>query len=203
MSRVYTVRGGSSADAVESILGVCFPDLHGHILDTTYGHGSFWAGSSRKVIGVDIDPSRARDVCADFNCLPFPADAVDVTVFDPPYQSDMGRGKPSIMGSRFGHAQSITDILDAVSGGCREAWRVARLGIIVKVQDYIHGGKAVWMSERVREAIGQPPYDVLYLQQRNKMIDPKWTDQLSIWRNHSTFWVYRKGSQSHVRRNPA
>ena len=74
---------------------------------------------------------------------------------------------------------------------------MARLGLIVKVQDYIHGARPIWMSDWVKDALPVEPYDVLHLRRPAKIVDPKWTRQLSVWRNHATFWVYRKDGVEH------
>ena len=78
---------------------------------------------------------------------------------------------------------------------------MARLGVIIKVQDYIHASRAVWMSLWVIGAIPVEPFDVLYARQvSGKIRAPNWTDQLSIYRNHATYWIYRKDGARHRRR---
>ena len=49
-----------------------------------------------------------------------------------------------------------------VRDGVREAWRVARLGIIVKVTDHVHGQRYVLESDWVRETVGEQPFDEVY-----------------------------------------
>jgi hypothetical protein len=201
--RLYTVLDGTSTEAITGLLDVCFPDAT-TALDVTYGNGSFWDGTTHAhVTGLDINPDRAPDVVGDFRALPFADGSFDVCVFDPPYHTDMGRGKASVMGSRFGTFATLPELKEAVEQGCREAWRVARLGVIVKVQDYIHASRAVWMSRWVQDALPVEPYDFLHLTRRHKIVDPKWREQLSVYRNHTTFWVYRKDSNVHRRRWPA
>lgn len=201
--RLYSVEDGTSARAVAGLLAVLFPDAR-TVLDATYGNGRFWDGSADvEVTGLDLDPGRAAHVVGDFRALPFADDAFDVVIFDPPYHTNMGRGKASVMGARFGTFATLADLREAVEQGCREAWRAGRLGVIVKCQDYIHESKPVWMSDWVKGALPVEPYDVLHLRQRSKVIDPKWRDQLSVYRNHSTFWVFRTGGNVHRRRRAA
>ena len=71
--------------------------------------------------GLDLDPSRARDVVGDFRALDFEDDSFDVGIFDPPYQWDMGRGKPSVMGGRFGTYRSEAEARASIQAGAREA----------------------------------------------------------------------------------
>lgn len=202
---LYTVEEITSAQAVERLLGLLFPDAQ-TVLDTTYGSGSFWRESTADVLvtAMDINPRRARDVVGDFTRLPFIDNAFDVVIFDPPYHTDVGRRKASVTHARFGSFARLSDLRTAVELGTAEAWRVARLGVIVKVQDYIHSSKAVWMSLWVHGAIPVEPYDFLNAQRvSGKILGQNWNDQLSLYRNHATYWIYRKDSQVHRRRSPS
>ena len=80
---------------------------------------------------------------------------------------------------------------------------MARLGVLVKVQDYIHAGRLVHMTRWVEDAIPSPLYDELHLARPHKILDPKWGEQLSVYRNHATFLCFRRGDQRHVRRRAA
>jgi hypothetical protein len=197
---LYTAQVQTNANATAGLLRVLFPDAR-TILDMTYGKGNFWNGKADvEVVGIDLDPGRARDVCADFTRLPFADGAFDVAIFDPPYQWDMGRGKASIIGALFGTYGSEADAKRAVQLGSLEAWRVSRLGVLVKVQNYIHASRLVHMTRWVEDAIPSPLYDELHLVNPRKLIVPRWKDQLSVYRNHSTFLAFRHGDQRHVRR---
>ena len=144
-----------------------------------------------------------RDVCGDFRALPLADDSFDVTVFDPPYLWDVSRKRPGVMGSWFGSYRSAEEARDAIERGAREAWRVCRLGVIVKVQDHIHASRPWWLSRWVQDVMPVEPYDFLILEQpRSKLRDPKWTRQLSVRRRHTTFWVWRKDGQLHRARRP-
>ncbi len=122
--------------------------------------------------------------------------------FDPPYHTDMGRGKPSVMGARFGTFATIPDLRAAIECGCREAWRVARVGVIVKVQDYVHASRVQWLPRWVCDALGEP-YDRVIQVRTHKIVDPKWGAQRSAYRNHAEFLAFRKGDQRHIRRRAA
>lgn len=200
--RLYSVERGTSAQTVAKLLRVLFPDAQ-TVLDTTFGSGSFWKPAPPEGIsltGIDLDPERARDRVADFTDLPFEHRSFDVVVFDPPYLSDVSRRNPGIVGRRFGSFATHDDVRRAVTKGAVEAWRVARIGLIVKVQLHTHASTLVDMESWVREAIRQPLYGRVEQIRPAKLTDPKWTEQLSVWSNSATFLAFRKGDQRHVRR---
>lgn len=186
---------------IDQMMQVFFPDAK-TVLDVTYGNGAFWKGLSYDVTGLDVDPDRAKDVCADFQRLPFSDDAFDITVFDPPYHTDMGRGKASVMGGRFGTFPRIIDLHSAVRRGANEAMRVGKIGALIKVQDYCHASKIQWMPDWVKEVLGDPYDSVIQVRQR-KIVDPKWGAQLTAYRNHAVFLAYRKDGVTHKRRKIA
>lgn len=196
---LQTIMEGTSTEVIDGLITVLFPDAES-IYDPTYGNGVFWKGFLHPVLGSDILPTRSPDLVADFTRLPFKDETFDLVVFDPPFQTDMGKNKPSVMGKRFATYPTILELKWAVLQGVLECWRTCKLGIIVKVQDYNHANKKVWMSDWIREAIPVDPYDVVYLKQARKMNDPKWKNQLSVRTNHSTFWVYRKDGPIHKKR---
>ena len=106
------------------------------------------------------------------------------------------------MDKQFASASSLGALENIIRMGTRECWRVSRLGVIIKVQNHCHGGKFIHMTKWVDEEIPAPLYSEMHVQQKRKLIDPKWGNtQLSIYANHSTYLVYRKGSQQHKRRS--
>lgn len=196
--RLETVMQGTSAQAISGLLRVLFPDAR-TVADLTFGNGRFWDGSAPvAVTGLDINPTRAKDVCGDFTRLPFRDDALDVCVFDPPYITHAGAN--SIMGARFGSFASVAALREAVEAGCREAWRVARLGVIVKIQNHKHGGRFVHMTRWVADAVPAEVYDELHLLSPRKIEDGRWGEQLSLRSVHATFLAFRKDGATHKRR---
>ena len=181
---------GTSADAVSGLLRVLFSDAK-TTFDPTYGNGNFW-NETQPTYAADILPARARQIVADYRALPLAARSVDVVIFDPPFQPSTSRRQAGERELRFTHVVGgVAGVRASIEVGLRECARVARLGLIVKVQDYIHDHKPVWMSRWVWETLGDP-YDFLTLRlQCPKMRASNWKDQRSVWRNHSTFWVYR------------
>lgn len=201
--RLRTFEEGSSAWAVSRLLTVLFPDAR-TVLDVTFGSGNFWSAAHPVgvvVTGMDRNPARARHVCADFTRLPFKAGAFDVTIFDPPYITDAG--KDSVMRARFGSFASVADLKAAVTAGAAESWRVSRLGVLVKIQDYKHASQLVRMSRWVEDAIPADLYDFMHLRSSSKIIDGKWGPQLSLYTAHSTFLAFRHDGPIHRRRRVA
>lgn len=191
---------GSSADMVTRLLGVLLPDA-ATVLDATWGRGRFWDGSNRRVVGCDISPHGRPDAVADFTRLPFRDEVFDVAIFDPPYVTEAGQD--GVIGRRFGSYPTLADLRFAVEAGAREAWRVSRVGVIVKVMDYIHCSRLVRMSRWVEDAIPVDLYDLAYLTSPGKVEDPKWTQkgaQLSVRSNATTWLVWRKDGPVHRRR---
>jgi hypothetical protein len=179
--------GASSASTVAGILRVAFPDAR-TVLDLTPGAGCFW--SELEPIHVTVEASQA-----DFRDLPYADGSYDVPVLDPPHIS--GGGQRSVMAKRYGTMRD-QDFESDIRAGLREAWRVARVGTIVKVTDHVHCSRFMRMSGWAFDELGEP-FDVVH-QLHTPLIDPKWREpQLSARNNGSTYLIFRKGNQRHVR----
>jgi len=178
-----------TAELVAAITWVCFPEA-ATAVDLTPGHGNFW--SERVPVRVSVEASRN-----DFTALPYADLSYDVVYFDPPHNADAGAR--SIMGQRFG-TYPHGELEDVVRRGTREAWRVARLGVVVKVTDSIHAQKFIRMSGWIYEELGEP-FDVVHQLRRRAMIDKRWKlPQLSARNNGSSYLVFRRDGLAHVRR---
>lgn len=196
---------GSSADMVAHLLRVLLPDAR-TALDMTWGRGGFWKYSTARVAetGLDLSPHGRPDVVGDFTRLPFRDGSFDVAVFDPPYVTEAG--KDGVIGKRFGSYATMADLEAAVRAGSAEAWRIARVGVIVKVMDYCHASRLVRMSRWVEETIPVELFDVAYLESPAKVEDPKWSrrgSQLSVRSTATTWLVWRKDGPVHKRRTLA
>jgi hypothetical protein len=144
------------------------------------------------VTGSDMDPLRAKDVCCDFTRLPFVDGAFDVVVFDPPFQPKTNVSPGNVVELRFTKVKGGTaGVRKVVDAGLKEAWRVSRLGVIYKCQDYINARKPVWMSLWAYDILGAP-YEVVYRRHPNKLVSSKWKLQQSARRNHTTFMVWTR-----------
>lgn len=72
------------------------------ILDATVNGGRFWRGSTRPVIGLDIDGRHRPHVCADNSAMPFRPGIFDVVIYDPPHIPNQGRDRAKDFNTRFG-----------------------------------------------------------------------------------------------------
>jgi hypothetical protein len=180
---------------------VLFPDA-AIVLDTTRGKGRFWDGSVPvSATDLDISPYGNPHVVGNFTSLGFPDGSFDVCVFDPPYLADVSRSNSGVVGRRFGSFATLADVQRAVEAGCREAWRVSRLGVIVKARQHIHESRFVDMVGWMRGAVPAPIFGQVEQVRPIKLTDPKWRDQLSVWSNSATFLAFRHGDQRHVGRS--
>lgn len=184
----YEPSGQSTAAIVAKILHVCFPDAEA-VVDLTPGHGCFWREDVP--IGVSVEAS-----LHDFRCLPYGDDSYDVALLDPPHNADAG--PQSIMGRRFGTYRSA-ELEPAIRFGVREARRIARLGIVVKVTDHVHGQRFVRMSGWVYDELGEP-WEVVHQVRSRALVDPRWREpQLSARNNGATYLIFRRDGPLHRR----
>ena len=198
--RLHSIEYGTNAEVTAKMLRVLFPDVE-TVLDMTYGSGKFWTDRPPWLVtGIDLNPERARDVCADFTRLPFGDGAFDVAIFDPPYLADTAKDRSSRIAQHFSSYASMDVLAETVRRGAAEAWRVSRIGTIVKVQNYSHGGHSVRMTRWVEDVIPETPYGEVHRANAAKIVPHRWGSQLSVYSIHTTFLAFRHGSQMHVRR---
>jgi hypothetical protein len=180
--------GVPSAEIVAAILRVFFRDTS-TALDLTPGTRTFWSETVPTQVSVVFSAS-------DFTALPYGDAAFDVAIFDPPHLADAGQ--KSIMAARYGTYKNV-DLEPAVPAGCREAWRVARVGAIAKVTDHVHESRFVRQSRWIFDELGEP-YDEVYAV-RQPLSDKKWREpQLCARSNGSKYLIFHKGEQRHQRR---
>jgi len=137
-----------TATIVRSMLRVFFPDA-ATALDMTYGLGNFWTTPNTAHVEVAVSEH-------DFRRLPFPEDCFDGALFDPPHLADSGEDSP--MRERFG-TYTEAELPDTIMEGCKEAWRVASLGCIVKITNHVHGEHFIHERAWVLYALDQEPFD--------------------------------------------
>jgi len=197
---------GSSADCLEQIIETLLPDA-ATAIDLTWGSGKFWTPRMLQrwdVTGIDLDPDRARDRCADFRELPYQDGSFDIAVFDPPYQTDAGRD--AFISARFGSYCSVDEMRIAVMQGVAEAARVSRIGYICKVMDHVHGNRLVEMTGWVRTAAPHELYDFCLLESPSKSENRRWTKNggpMSVRSTATTWMVFRHDGPIHRRHKPA
>lgn len=186
----------SSAEATRRYIHLAFRDAHTAI-DLTAAHGGFWKPPVPPGLAVttnNLDPASNADLHLDFTDTHLPDDAYDLVVYDPPHLADLGA--ESIMGQRFGSAQGTEGLDRLVTAGALEAWRIARIGMLVKLADHSHGGEFLQLSRWVMDRLGIAPYFVAHTT-RAPLLDGKWEVQRVPRSNGAVYIVWRKGSQQH------
>lgn len=176
----------TSPQAVERLLSLI--TFEGPILDTTYGSGVFWKGSSRQVVGCDMNPSRAKDVCCSFYDLPFADDTFELVVFDPPFHPFVGSHEEE----RFsGMGRNEKELRYFFEVGIAESWRVSSKYLLVKCQDYVHNHRPQWMPLWATGMLGEP-YEWLIATRPSKLTSSLWKTVRSLRRNHADYLLFSK-----------
>jgi hypothetical protein len=147
-----------SAEAVRRLAHLAFRDCS-TALDLTYAHGRFWRDPlppGLTVTSNNLDPKSSADLHLDFTATGLPDGAYDLAVYDPPHLADLGAD--SIMGRRFGTVKGTPGLHLMVTAGAREAWRIARVGILVKLADHSHGSRFLALTQWVYDELGADVY---------------------------------------------
>jgi hypothetical protein len=129
--------------------------LDGHVLDVTYGEGSFWTLWQPEHLTTN-DRYKPADHAWDYRALPVGDASFDSTVFDPPYKLN-GTPTNDGMDDRYGTGgpkytptgDRMADMLD----GARECLRVCRRYLLVKCQDMVASGHVVWQTDHITRAV--------------------------------------------------
>src|SRR4051812_7553493 len=88
---IPSVWNEDDAELIERMLRFYPRDEPKLILDATVNAGRFWRGTSRPVIGLDIDTRHRPAVVGDNRRLPFRGECMDVVLYDPPHVPNQGR----------------------------------------------------------------------------------------------------------------
>lgn len=193
-----TVRIGpyDSAEATRRWLELAFRDAH-TALDLTYAHGGFWKQPHPPGLTVttsNIDPASGADLHLDFTATGLPDDAYDLVVYDPPHLADLGAD--SIMGRRFGTVKGTPGLELLITAGVREAWRVARVGILVKLADHSHGSEFLQLCRWVYDELGADLYYGAHTY-RAPLRDGRRKVQRVPDNNGADWLIFRKDSGKH------
>lgn len=172
------------------------------ILDATVNGARFWRGSSRPVVGLDIDPKHRPMVCADNAAMPFGASTFDVVVYDPPHIPNQGRDRSKDFNTRFGlGARSAKEqgytFVHTYPAFMREAWRVLIDDglLLCKIVDYVHNHRYQWAHIELilaGQAVGFTACDCVIKVRKGSIIDPKWKHAHHTRRQHSYWIIFRK-----------
>jgi len=194
---VLTARVGTNADLLADAFRIFVPSGV-TVADVTYGRGNFWRELDQtqyRVLKSDISPRTPDTIRADFRCLPYPDNSVDVLLLDPPYAHGGKTMKQSIT-QPYGYSTgNHADVIQQYAQGIREAARVLRKRslVMVKCQDEIESGKQCWSHIEIKdllEAEGFEVVDLLSLVQKSQPA-MRVDYQKHARKNHSYLWVAR------------
>jgi SAM-dependent methyltransferase len=175
------------------------------VLDATVNGGRFWRGSSRPVIGMDIDARHRPAIVADNARMPFRDGAFDVVVYDPPHIPNQGKDRSKDFNVRFGlgmrsskaNGYTFTHLHPPF---LREALRVLKPEglVFAKITDYVHDHAYKWAHVEFVQAAretGFQPCDCIVKVRNGPIIDPKWKIAHHTRRQHCFWIVLRKSDK--------
>jgi len=188
----------SPADVIRRLLHFTFRDAVS-VLDLTYAGGNFWGDPLPPEITLttnNIDPAADTGLHVDFTATGGRNGAYDVVVLDPPHNADAGTA--SFMRERYGTVKGTDALQRLIQDGAKEAWRIAKTGVIIKVQDQNHGSEYLEESQWVRSIIPARPYIVLdQLGSPTPGHGRRKLHQRVPYRSASTYLVFRKDGPTH------
>ncbi len=196
---------GDDSELLERLLSFYPRKTPKTILDATVNGGRFWRGSNRRVIGMDIESAHRPTIVADNTRMPFPDEAFDVVVYDPPHIPNQGKDKSKDFNTRFGLAlrsskKNNYSFSHTYPPFLQEAYRVLRAeGILLsKISDYIHDHQYQWAHVdfvQAARAVGFRPCDCIIKIRKGPIIDPKWKVAHHTRRQHCYWLVFRKSGK--------
>jgi hypothetical protein len=197
--------GEDDAELIEQLL-VFYPHREPRlILDSTVNGRRFWRGSTRPVIGLDIDKRHRPEICADHTAMPFRSACFDVVVYDPPHIPNQGHDRSKDFNTRFGlgarsNKENGYSFSYTYPAFMAEAWRVlTEDGILFcKIADYVHNHRYKWAHVdliRAGEDTGFTACDCIIKVRKGPIIDPKWKIAHHTRRQHCYWIVFRKSTK--------
>jgi hypothetical protein len=185
---ILGVTSPSNAHVIAKVRRTIYPDAQ-TALDLSPGERCFWSELVPTGLEVTFSPY-------DFTSTPYADGSYDLPILDPPHLAALGRG--SFMRPRYG-TYSAKELPGVIRAGAREAWRLARLGALIKVCDHVNSAHFKRETGWVIDAIGQEPFDVVHV------IHPpvgsaRWPgERMSARNNGATLLLFRRGSKYHRR----
>jgi hypothetical protein len=181
----------ASAQAVRILLHCLFRDASTAV-DLTFGAGRFWKPPpppGLTIVTNNIDPEAETDLHVDFTATGFPDDAYDVGIWDPSHLPHLA--PTSFMARRYGTVRSTVGFQTMIEDGVREAWRISRVGILVKLADFPNGGAYLPLTSWAYQTLGA---EVGYVMHTVGHPTPRPVGEVSrMPRNNGADWlVFRK-----------
>ena len=175
------------------------------LLDATANSKRFWKGSTRPVVGMDIQSRYRPEVLASSASMPFQREVFDVVVYDPPHIPNQGKDIQKDFGVRFGlgtKSSSETDynFSHTFPPFVQEAHRVLKdEGVLFcKITDYVHNHKFQWAHIELIQAAtatGFQACDCIIKVRKGPIIDTRWKVAHHARKHHCYWLVFRKSSK--------
>lgn len=172
------------------------------ILDATVNSGRFWRGSTRPIIGLDINPMYRPHVVGDSSFLPFRDATFDVVIYDPPHIPNQGKDKQKDFNVRFGLVfksprEMGYNFSHTYPPFMREGYRVLRPeGVLFcKITDYVHNHRLQWAHVYLIQAAEEAGFlacDCIVKIRKSPIVDPKWKIAHHARRHHCYWLIFRK-----------
>jgi hypothetical protein len=188
----------TSSEAVRRLVHLAFRDAH-TALDLTYAHQGFWTDPLPPGLTLttnNLDPTSSADLHLDFRSTALSDGAYDLVVYDPPHIADGGRN--GILARRFGTVRGIPALRELIQAGAREAWRIAAIGVLMKVADHAHQGEHHALTDWIKAAIPMPVYTDLHTIRPTYLRDGRHRVTRVPRSNGATYLVFRKTGHRHV-----
>ncbi len=196
---------GDDSELIEKLLAFYPRTKPERILDATVNGGRFWRGSSRPVIGMDIDPRHRPAIVADNTAMPLRDGSFEVIVYDPPHIPNQGKDKSKDFNTRFGlvlrsSKENKYALTHTFPPFLKEAYRVLQdEGILLcKITDYVHHHRYQWAHIELINAaqrIGFLACDCIIKVREAPITDPKWKNAHHSRRQHCYWLVFRKSKK--------
>ncbi|MCS1411835.1 MAG: hypothetical protein M2R45_05037 [Verrucomicrobia subdivision 3 bacterium] len=204
-SPLSSVWEGRDVDLIEAMLQF-YPVIPPHpILDATYNAGRFWAGSTRQVVSMDIDPKYKPDIVADNREMPgVKSESFSVVVYDPPHVGPQGRDKST---KRFD-----VDFGATMECGKQQDWTLSYLYppflaqakrvlqqdglLLAKITDMVNNHMSRWAHcdfMRMAEDAGFTVCDLIVKVRAGPMTSNRWKTAHHARKRHC-FWIICRNS---------
>ena len=196
---------GNDADLLEAIFDF-YPSIPVEpILDSTFNHGRFWKGSSRRVVSMDIDPKYKPMIVGDNRTMEgVQSRAFGVVVYDPPHVGPQGRDKSR---KRFDEDFGAT-----VECGKEQGWTLSYLYppflkqakrvlkpeglLLAKITDMVNNHRSRWAHcdfMRMADEAGFTVCDLIVKVRTGPMKSNKWKTAHHARKRHCFWIVCRNG----------
>lgn len=197
-----SVWDGEDGELLERMLDFYPKSPPRRILDATVNRGRFWRGSTRPIVGLDINPMYRPQVVGDGSSLPFREAVFDAVIYDPPHIPNQGRDNQKDFNTRFGlvlksSRENGYNFSHTYPPFVREAHRVlAQDGVLFcKITDYVHNHRLQWAHVdlvHAAEEAGFVACDCIIKIRKGPIVDPRWKVAHHARRHHCYWLVFRK-----------